>query len=162
MSRASGDGYGRLGATYPGGASMTNMKNLLAVALVMLAIVGTASASQKVPPIPRTLSNARFVYVAAYDGDQFDPNLLPDDRMAIARVQDAVQKWGKLIVVYRPEDADIILMVQSRPSEDVLALYDAHGVGSTYLWRVMARGGFQEGEVPLASQFEKAWDQITN
>ena len=141
---------------------MKTMKNLFTVALVTLAIVAAASASQKIPPIPRTLSNARFVYVAAYDGDQFDPSLLPDDRMAIARVQDAVEKWGKLILVYRPEDADIILLVQSRPSEDVLALYDAHGSRSTYLWRVMARGGFQEGEVPLASQFEQAWDKITN
>lgn len=141
---------------------MKNMKNLLAVALVMLVIAAAASASQNVPPIPRTLSNARFVYVAAYDGDQFNPNLLPDDRMAIARVQDTVEKWGKLTIVYRPEDADIILMVQSRPSEDVLALYDAHGFRSTYLWRVMARDGLQKGEVPLVSQFESAWDKITN
>ena len=76
--------------------------------------------------MPRTLANARFVYVAAYDGDQFDSRLLPEDRAAIGRVQDAIQKWGKLTVVYRPQDADIILMVQSRPSEDVLAVYDAH------------------------------------
>jgi hypothetical protein len=141
---------------------MKIMKNLFAVALVTLAIVATASASQKVPPIPRTLSNARFVYVAAYDGDQFDSNLLPDDRLAIGRVQDTVEKWGKLTLVYRPEDADIILLVQSRPSEDVLALYDAHSFRSTYLWRVMARDGFQKGEVPLVSQFEQAWDKINN
>lgn len=140
---------------------MKNMKSPLAALLVALAMVATASASQKVPPIPRTLSNARFVYVAAYDGDQFDPNLLPDDRQAIARVQDTIGKWGKLTLVYRPEDADIILMVQSRPSEDVLALYDAHGLGSTYLWRVMGRGGFQKGEIPLVSQFEREWDKIT-
>jgi hypothetical protein len=141
---------------------MKNVKNLLAVAFATLAILATASASQNVLPIPRTLSNARFVYVAAYDGDQVNPNLLPDDRMAIARVQDMVEKWGKLTIVYRPEDADIILMVQSRPSEDVLALYDAHGFRSTYLWRVMARDGLQKGEVPLVSQFENAWDKITN
>lgn len=141
---------------------MNNKKRLFAVILMMLAAVGiaAASASQNIPPIPRTLSNARFVYVAAYDGDQFDPNLLPDDRMAIARVQDRIQKWGKLTLVYRPEDADIILLVQSRPTEDVLALYDAHGSWSTYLWRVMSRGGFQEGEVPLVSQFETAWAKI--
>jgi hypothetical protein len=102
------------------------------------------------------------VYVAAYDGDQFDPRLLPDDREAISRVQDTIQKWGKLIVVYRPEDADVILMVQSRPSEDVLALYDAHGSRSDFLWRVMGRGGLQQGEAPLVSQFEKAWNKIQN
>jgi hypothetical protein len=138
------------------------MKSVFATLLLTLAIVGTAAASQKIPAIPRTLSNARFVYVAAYDGDQFDPNLLPDDRTAIARVQDTVEKWGKLTLVYRPEDADIILLVQSRPSEDVLALYDAHGIRSTYLWRVMGRGGLQKGEAPLVAQFEQAWDAIAH
>jgi len=59
-------------------------------------------------------------------------------------------------------------MVQSRPSEDVLALYDAHRSdessppSSTYLWRVMGRGGLQKAEVPLVSQFEKAWDKTTH
>jgi hypothetical protein len=146
-------------------------KNIVAVFLLGLALLATTStlvsaSVAEVPAIPRTLANARFVYVAAYDGDQFDPNLLPDDREAIGRVQDAIQKWGKLTVVYRPQDADIILLVQSRPSEDVLALYDAHHgdeasrPSSIYLWRVMGRGGLQKGEVPLMSQFENAWSKI--
>ena len=138
---------------------------LLTLALVTLS---GATASQNPPEIPRTLSNARFVYVTAYDGDQFDLRLLPEDRDAIARVQEAMQKWGKLIVVYRPQDADIMLVLQSRPSEDVLALYDAHGgdAGSPpsqiFLWRVMGRGGLQKGEMPLVSQFQKAWDKVTH
>ncbi len=145
-------------------------KNILAIVLVSLALttLSAAAASGNPPQMPRTLANARFVYVAAYDGDQFDPNLLPDDRAAIGRVEDAIEKWGKLTVVYRAQDADIILMVESRPSEDVLAVYDAHsgdarsGPSQTYLWRVMGRGGLQKSEIPLFSQFEKAWDKITH
>jgi hypothetical protein len=138
-------------------------KILFAVALIVVSMVGTAAASANTMQLPRTLSNARFVYVTAYDGDQFNPNLLPNDRVAISRVQEAIGKWGKLIVVYRPQDADIILAVESRPSEDVLAIYDARdGMTSTYLWRVMGRGGLQKGEAPLMSQFEKAWAGITN
>jgi hypothetical protein len=145
-------------------------KNILAIVLVSLALttLSAAAASGNPPQMPRTLANARFVYVAAYDGDQFDPNLLPDDRAAIGRVEDAIEKWGKLRVVYRAQDADIILMVESRPSEDVLAVYDAHsgdarsGPSQTYLWRVMGRGGLQKSEIPLFSQFEKAWDKITH
>jgi hypothetical protein len=144
--------------------------NIFATVLLSLALttLSAAAASGKPPQMPRILANARFVYVAAYDGDQFDPNLLPDDRAAIGRVEDAIQKWGKLTVVYRAQDADIILMVESRPSEDVLAVYDAHtgDAGSrpsqTYLWRVMGRGGLQKSEIPLFSQFEKAWDKITH
>jgi len=90
----------------------------------------------------------------------------PEDRDAINRVQDGIQKWGKLILVYKPQEADIILAVQSRPSEDVLAVYQAHGgdAGSgpsqTYLWRVMGRGGLQKGEAPLLTQFETAFAKI--
>ena len=149
---------------------MKMTRNIFAAVLLSLALTTlvAAKASGNDPQLPRTLANARFVYVTAYDGDQFDPRLLPDDRAAIARVQDAIQKWGKLTVVYRAQDADIVLMVQSRPSEDVLAVYDAHsgGAGSgpsqSYLWRVMGRGGLQKGEIPLLSQFEKAWDKIAN
>jgi hypothetical protein len=144
-------------------------KRIFATVLLSLALttLSAAASSGNPPQMPRTLANARFVYVAAYDGDQFDPNLLPDDRAAIGRVEDAIQKWGKLTVVYRAQDADIILLVESRPSEDVLAVYDAHAgdAGSrpsqTYLWRMMGCGGLQKSEIPLFSQFEKAWDKIT-
>jgi hypothetical protein len=68
--------------------------------------------------------------------------------------------------VYRPQEADVILAVQSRPSEDVLAVYDAHSgdwgsrPSQVYLWRVMGRGGFEKSEVPLLAQFEKAWGKM--
>jgi hypothetical protein len=142
----------------------------LAMLLLTLALTTLASAKapETIPQMPRTLSNARFVYVTSYDGDQFNSRLLPDDRAAIARVQDAIGKWGKLTVVYRPQVADIILVVQSRPSEDVLAVYDAHsgdarsGPSPTYLWRVMGRGGLQKSEMPLFAEFEQAWDKAAN
>ena len=146
------------------------MNRIFAVVLLSLALttLSSATASGNAPELPRTLANARFVYVTAYDGDQFDPQVLPDDRAAIARVEDAIKKWGKLTLVYRPQDADIIMTVESRPSEDVLAVYDAHsgdahsGPSSTYLSRVMGRGGLQKSEMPLFSQFEKAWDKIAH
>ncbi len=143
-------------------------KNICAMVLLSLAMSTAVAWAVNALDMPRIFANARFVYVAAYDGDQFNPNLLPEDREAISRVQDSIQKWGKLTVVYRPQDADVILLVQSRPSEDVLAVYDAHGgdassrPSQTYLWRVMGRGGLQKGEMPLVSQFEKAWDKITH
>src|ERR1700675_1859350 len=97
---------------------------LLAVAAVTAAPNPSRSAQDR--PFPAILKNARYVYVAAYDGDQFSPNLFSEDRAAIAAVEDSIRKWGKLTVVYHPSDADIIVLVQSRPSEDVLAVYDAH------------------------------------
>ena len=143
-------------------------KNIFAVVLLSLAMSTAVAWAANALEMPRIFANARFVYVAAYDGDQFNPNLFPEDREAISRVQDSIQKWGKLTVVYRPQEADVMLLVQSRPSEDVLAVYDAHGgdassrPSQTYLWRVMGRGGLQKGEMPLVSQFEKAWDKIAH
>src|SRR5258707_12706803 len=126
-------------------------KQMTAVLLLCLALVGSAFASKgkSAPAMPGILANARYVYVTSYDGNQYNPNILPDDRAAISRVQDSIQKWGKLTLVYRPEDADIIIAVQSRPSEDVVAVYDGHSSSQTYLWRVMGHGGLQKGETPL-------------
>jgi hypothetical protein len=120
------------------------------------------SVSQSVPKFPGTLVNARYVYVTSYDGDQFDPNLLPEDRQAIATVQDALQKWGKFTLVYQPQQADIVLMVTSRPSEDILAVYDAHDwPRDQYLWRMMGRSGLQQNETPFITDLQKAFDQAT-
>jgi hypothetical protein len=133
---------------------------VLLTLLLGCSLIGVAAPkpAKDIPLLPKTLRNARFVYVASYDGDAFDPNLLPEDREAISAVQDAIQKWGKLYLVYRPDEADIILRVQSRPSEDVLAVYDGHQSGAQYLWRVMGRGGLEKNETPLVTEFLQAFE----
>ena len=139
--------------------------SLMSVCVIVLVAVSASAAAQsntaKEPAFPATLANARYVYVASYDGDQFDPNLLPEDREAIGAVQNAIREWGKLVIVYRPSEADIIILVTSRPSEDVMAVYDSHPWPSgNFLWRVMGRGGLQSGETPLVTQFEKGFESV--
>jgi hypothetical protein len=141
------------------------MKRFFLVAISFIAMVAiSASAAPnastaKVPAFPGTLANARYVYVTSYDGGQFDPNLFFEDRSAINAVQNAIQNWGKLIIVYQPSQADIIIRVTSRPSEDLLAVYDAHE-HSSFLWRVMGRDGLQAGETPLVTEFEKGFEGV--
>src|SRR5271155_3907117 len=136
------------------------MRRFFLVAISFIAMVAiSASAAPnpstaKMPAFPGTLANARYVYVTSYDGGQFDPNLFFEDRSAINAVQNAIQNWGKLIIVYQPSQADIFILVTSRPSEDLMAVYDAHQP-SSFLWRVMGRDGLQSGETPLVTQFEK-------
>lgn len=135
------------------------MKKLVLSALAVCLLGASALAAPMV--FPGTIANARFVYVTSYDGGQYNQSLLPEDRQAISSVQDSIQKWGRLVVVYRPQDADVVLVVQSRPSEDLLALYDAHQwPRSTYLWRTMSRDGLQKGETPLVTEFEKNFDRL--
>ena len=117
-----------------------NRLSLVAISLIVLAAISAIASpnpsTAKVQAFPGTLANARYVYVASYDGDQFDPTLLPEDREAIGSVQNAIQNWGKLTLVYRPSEADIIILVTSRPSEDLIAVYDGHRWPSgTFLWR---------------------------
>jgi hypothetical protein len=57
-------------------------------------------------------------------------------------------------------DADIIILVTSRPSEDLMAVYDAHHSSDNFLWRVMGRDGLQSGETPLVTQFEKGFESV--
>ena len=83
--------------------------SLVAISLILAGVSALAApnpSTAKVPAFPGTLANARYVYVASYDGDQFNPNLLPEDRNAIGAVQNAIQEWGKLTIVYRPSEAD--------------------------------------------------------
>jgi hypothetical protein len=138
--------------------------SLVAISFILAAVSALAAPNRstaKVPAFPGTLANARYVYVASYDGDQFDPNLLPEDRNAIGAVQNAIQQWGKLTIVYRPSEADVIILVTSRPSEDLMAVYDAHqGPLDNFLWRVMGRDGLEYGETPLVTQFEKGFESV--
>lgn len=137
------------------------MKRALGVVCLLLFVSGVALAAPQaqatnVQPFPKTLINARYVYVTSYDGDQFNPSLLPEDRQAISAVQSALQEWGRYIVVYRPKDAEMILVVQSRPSEDVLAVYDGRRPNDVFLWRAMGHEGLQQGETPLVTQLRQA------
>lgn len=131
---------------------------LLAVPLVA---AGSKKPAQNIPPFPGSLSLSRYVYVASYDGDLFNPNLFPEDRRAITAVQDALEKSGKFTIVYKPEQADMVLLVTGRPTEDVLAVYDAHGgrLDGQYLWRMMGRNGLQPSETPLVTNLITAFDQ---
>jgi hypothetical protein len=55
-----------------------------------------------------------------------------------------------------------VLMVTSRPTEDILAVYDAHGwPENQYLWRMMGRSGLQPNESPLVTNLEKAFERAT-
>jgi hypothetical protein len=56
---------------------------------------------------------------------------------------------------------DIVIKVTSRPSEDLVVVYDAHlWPRGKFLWRVVGRDGLQSGETPLVTQFEKGLESV--
>ena len=142
------------------------MKYLWSVVL-MLGLGSGAAWGQRAPEqnwkALGTLRNARFVYVTSYDGPQFSPYLRLEDRTAIARVQKAVQGWGGYTVVYRPQQADIVLAVQSWPSEDVLAVYGpGMWPGGTYLWRAYRENGLSAEHSALLTALKADLDRTKN
>ena len=104
--------------------------------------------------MPQLVVSARFVYVTTYDGPPWFSSVLPEERQAVADVEDALRAWGKYTVVLRPDAADLILVVQRRPTEDVLAVYQLGA--SIPLWRGMKEGGLSSKELPLMANFRKA------
>ena len=141
------------------------MKRLLTLAVLVSLLSAAALAATKANTwgFLGPVRNAKYVYVTSYDGSQFSRNLLPEDRAAISAVQNALADSGRYIVVYRPEEAEMILAVKSWPSEDVLAVYDARSwhTGS-YLWRATAKDGLSSPNLPLFRQLQAALERASS
>lgn len=127
----------------------------------LLALASVALMAQANWAFLSPLHNAQFVYVTSYSGPQFSANPLPEDRQAIGAVQDALQSWGHYTIVYSPERADMIVVVESRPSEDILAVYDRTSFRQgAFLWRATAKNGLSTPEMPLVQKLEAALARV--
>ena len=83
----------------------------LVVLLLLLLACATGSPQSK-PIVPKLIVTARYVLVTTYYGSEFSPNVIPEDRRAVADIQQAIQKWRRYKLVYRAENADLILVVR--------------------------------------------------
>jgi len=81
--------------------------------LVLLATIATLQAKTKKPyKLPAVFDHARYVYVEAVDGQEFDPRLDPDDRQAIADVYKALDDWNRYVLTTRRDQAELIFVVR--------------------------------------------------
>ena len=95
------------------------------------------------------------MYVTSWDGSEFSPRVLPEDRQAIVDVQDFIKQWNHWAVLYDTYQADLIIVVMRRGSEDVIWIYDARLPRSTVpLWWVGQRGGLDSKELPLMRRLQ--------
>jgi hypothetical protein len=130
------------------------------------------------PTIQKLIVNARFVLVTTYFGDEpANPRIVPEDRQAVANVQNAIEKWAKYALVYERKNADLIIVVRTgrlaqvgvragstaKPAidgdagdpRDILAVYDAaQGIDSPALWIQRESGGLKAPELPLLKDFQ--------
>ncbi len=80
--------------------------------LLLLLFPGPAQSKKKDPDISALFRQARYVYVEAVDGDEFNPRLYPEDRQAIADVRQALQTWNRYALTIRRHDADLVFVVR--------------------------------------------------
>jgi hypothetical protein len=83
----------------------------VAIALLLPAAL-LLHAKNKKPSVPAVFGQARYAYVEAVDGKEFDPNLDPDDRIAIADVRDALDNWKRYILTTSESEADVVIVVR--------------------------------------------------
>ena len=89
------------------------MKFLRSIAILLTLVAPLALAKNKKKDIlPAVFSNARFVYVQAEDGDILKPSLFPEDRDAIANVQEALKHWNRYSLTMHRNEADLIIIVR--------------------------------------------------
>lgn len=83
----------------------------VAIALLFSAAL-VLQAKDKKPAVSAVFGQAKYVYVEAIDGKEFDPNLDPDDRIAIADVIDALDKWRRYILTTSQDEAEVVIVVR--------------------------------------------------
>ncbi len=104
------------------------MKVFKSIAILLTAFAPLALAKdKKKDTLPAVFSNARYVYVRAEDGDIMKPGLFPEDRDAIANVQDALKDWKRYALTINRNDADLVIIVR----KGRLASAQLHGGIST-------------------------------
>jgi hypothetical protein len=80
--------------------------------LVFPAVLLVQAKDKKQPVVPAIFGQARYVYVEAVDGQEFDPNLYREDREAIADVRDALQDWNRYFLTAERQQADLVIVVR--------------------------------------------------
>jgi hypothetical protein len=83
-----------------------------ALLLALLPALAVAQKKPKPPNVPAAVGLARFVFVEAANGQEFDPNLGSADRLAIADLRDALKAWGRYTLTPEREKADLIFVIR--------------------------------------------------
>lgn len=95
------------------------LRRLVVLALVCTIAVPLVAKDKKKGKLPRLVTDARNVFVTTMYGSTWEPESVLDarisnaDRRAISDVQQALRKTGRYSIVYRPEHADILMVVRA-------------------------------------------------
>lgn len=88
------------------------MKPAKAALLLLLLFIAVGVAQSKPKKVAAVFQNAHSIYVEAADGDILKPGLNPEDRQAIADVQERLRDWNRYVITTHREQADLVLVVR--------------------------------------------------
>jgi hypothetical protein len=91
------------------------MRRLLLLALVASLALSSLAQKKKDPKreLPDQVLAAQFIYVTGWHGDLYNPRVPNEERTAVMHVQEAVRAWGRYRLVFRPEQADMMMVVKA-------------------------------------------------
>lgn len=88
------------------------MRKIVVLFTVSLLVASWAAAKSK-NNFPQFIVNAKYVHVTTYYGsDPANFQIPPEDRRAVADVEQALRKWGRYSITMRPHDSDLIMVVR--------------------------------------------------
>jgi hypothetical protein len=93
-------------------------RTTLPVALTVIILPAGLSAGSK--PVPTRLAQAQYVALGYDLGDRFlseseavaDPDVMPEDRKALAEIRDQIRKWNRYVITPRPAQAELFIAVR--------------------------------------------------
>ncbi len=89
------------------------MKSASRAAFVLLLLPTLLAAqTKKKHSVPAAFSNARYAWVEAVSGDAYTPGLQPDDRQAIADVEDALRDWNRYALTASRHEAELVFVIR--------------------------------------------------
>ena len=81
-------------------------------ALVLLLLPTLLSAQSKKKTVPAAFSSARYAWVESMNGDIYSSRTMPEDRQAIADVQDALRAWNRYALTVNKSEAELVFVVR--------------------------------------------------
>jgi len=82
--------------------------------LIAALLASFSVAKDKKSALVRNITHARFVMLTTLHGNDLQSaQVPPEDVRAFQATDEALRKWGRYIIVYTPQEADLILVVRA-------------------------------------------------
>jgi len=124
------------------------MRRCLLFASALLMLGSCTATAQSNAAFLNQIVHARYIMVTTENGDPATLRADPDDRRVALEIQNQLQQWKRFILVWKPQDADIILAVRrGRIASGEVVIHTGNGRKGSGLPNPSSAGSGVIGEV---------------